>query len=98
MSLVSHVGEGQVTAWHYRVPELPDDVPWVFGVPQAVQDAHEDQCYRLVEIEQAAHLLVAEYLLRLAQIGHQGHDARASHQRCRVVRHHGIDVDVHDTC
>src|SRR6185295_20046605 len=89
-----HVAQGQVAARRYRVPELPDDLPRVFFVPQAVQDAHEHDPDRLPEIEQVTDPCVAEDLLRLAQVGAQRDDVGAGHQRGRVGRHHRVDVRV----
>jgi hypothetical protein len=42
--------------WRHRVPELPDDPPRVFPIPQAVQDKHEHDPDRLAEVEQVAYL------------------------------------------
>src|SRR5215471_411509 len=59
MSFAGHMAKGQIAARRHRVPELPDDIPRVFLVPQAVQHTHEHDPDRLAEVEQVAYLCVA---------------------------------------
>jgi hypothetical protein len=96
VGFAGHVAQGQVAAWGHRVPEPQDDLPRIFGVPQAVQDAHEHDPDRLPEVEQVADPRVAEYLLRFAQVGPDRDDAGTGHQRGGMSRHHRVDVHVDD--
>ncbi len=98
VGLVGHVTQGQVAARRHRVPELPDDLPRVLVIPQAVQHAHEHDPDRLAEVEQAAHLRVAEHLPRFAQIRAERDDIGAGHQRGGMAGHERIDVHVDDPC
>ena len=94
--LVGHVAQGQEAARRHRVPELPDDPPRVFVIPQAVQDTHEHDPDRLAEVERAAYLCVAEHLLRFAQIRPERDDAGAGRQRGGIGRNQRVNVHVDD--
>jgi hypothetical protein len=94
MGLAGHVADGQTAARHHRVPEPPHDPPRVFLVPQAAQHADEHDPDRLIEVEQTAHPLVAEHLLRLAQVRSERDHVGAGYQRGRMGGHDGIDVHV----
>ncbi len=96
VGFVGHVAKSQMAAWRHRVPELPDDPPRVFVIPQAVQDAHEHDPDRLAEVEQVAYVRVTEHLLRFAQIRSERDDVRASHQRGGMGGDHRILVHVND--
>ncbi len=96
VGFAGHVAQGQVAAWRHRVPELPDDPPWVFLVPQAVQDTHEHDRDRLAEVEQVPYLRVAEHLFRFAQIRSERDDVGASHQRGGMGRDQRILIHIDD--
>ena len=96
VGFAGHVAKSQVAAWRHRVPELPDDPPRVFLIPQAMQRTHEHDPDRLAEVEQVAYLRVAEHLLRFAKIRSERDDVGAGHQRRGMGRDQRILIHVDD--
>jgi hypothetical protein len=96
VGFVGHVAQGQVATRRHRVPELPHNRPWVFFIPQAVQDAGEYDPDWLSEVQRVTYLRVVEHLLWLAKIRPKRDDVGASHQRGGMGGDHRINVDVND--
>ena len=96
MGFAGHMAKGQIAARRHRVPELADDTPRVFLIPQAVQHTHEHDPDRLAEVEQLAYLCVAEHLFRFAQIRPERDDVGTGHQRGGIGRNQRVDVHVND--